>query len=175
MTAIFTALGRHDERVLHALVLKRSTLVDRGMRAVTHLGDTWVVIGIAIALCLAAVPELQRAGQHAALILTTSHLLVQMLKRTVSRPRPHLPPGCALLIEVPDRFSFPSGHSAASLSIALPLLFALPAALGGIVLALALCVGISRCYLGVHYPGDVIAGWAAAVAMALAVGAAVGG
>jgi membrane-associated phospholipid phosphatase len=38
-----------------------------------------------------------------------------------------------------------------------------------ILIALALCVGLSRCYLGVHYPGDVLVGWLLAV-LAVAAG-----
>jgi undecaprenyl-diphosphatase len=62
----------------------------------------------------------------------------------------------------PDRFSFPSGHAAASMSVAVgygvtfPVL-ALP------LLLLALLVGFSRVRLGVHFPGDVLAGQALAL------------
>lgn len=70
-----------------------------------------------------------------------------------------LPIGHASLIHAPDRFSFPSGHTAASLSIALCLAPILHASLAAAVLLLAALVGLSRCYLGVHYPGDVFMGW----------------
>lgn len=159
MTALFLLLGRHDERVLHALVLRRRTLLDRLMRSVTHLGDAGVVVAAVLALCLGAEPGLRETGYQAAFILTVSHLWVQLLKRTITRPRPRLPVGYASLIEAPDRFSFPSGHAAASLSLALPLAAVLPLPLASLVLVVAALVGISRCYLGVHYPGDVLTGW----------------
>jgi undecaprenyl-diphosphatase len=67
--------------------------------------------------------------------------------------------GVVSLIQAPDRFSFPSGHSAAALAVALALgtFLPLPAAL--LLIAVGLLVGVSRSYLGVHYPGDVLAGW----------------
>jgi undecaprenyl-diphosphatase len=107
-------------------------------------------------------PGLQAAGRDAALALALSHCLAQGMKRKFCRTRPCLA-GTGALVESPDPFSFPSGHAAAALSIAIPLFLALPLALGAPILVLALLIGASRCYLGVHYPADVLMGWGLAV------------
>jgi undecaprenyl-diphosphatase len=57
----------------------------------------------------------------------------------------------------PDRFSFPSGHSAAAMSVAIAYAVAYPSAAAPLI-ALAALVGMSRVFLGVHYPGDVLIG-----------------
>ncbi len=150
-----------DEAMLHALVRRRRNWLDRSLRALTHLGDAATTItGAAVLLRFAP----GGAGGRAAFALATSHLAVQAIKRSVNRPRPRLPGGIESLVRAPDRFSFPSGHAAASLSVALPVAVTLPPALAGGLLGLAALVGISRSYLGVHYPGDVVAGWLLAVA-----------
>ena len=97
------------------------------------------------------------ASRLALATLVASHLAVQLVKRTVVRARPGESGVHAPVVAEPDRFSFPSGHAAASMSVALgygvtfPVL-ALP------LLVLALLVGFSRVRLGVHFPGDVLAG-----------------
>jgi undecaprenyl-diphosphatase len=163
-------LHEHDERFLHALVLRRRPRLDRLMRSITHLGDAAVTIGLVLALALLGGAGFREAGRVAAFALVASHLAVQLLKRTISRQRPRLPVGVASLVRAPDRFSFPSGHAASSLSVALGLAMVLPPPLAGAVVALACVVGLSRCYLGVHYPGDVVMGWLlAALGVAVAV------
>ncbi|MEX2570002.1 MAG: phosphatase PAP2 family protein [Gemmatimonadota bacterium] len=156
-------LRAHDERLLHALILRRGRLTDRLMRGVSHLGDAVTTIGTVAILCLGVVPKLQASGAFAAITLVSSHLGVQLLKRTIDRPRPRMPVGYASLVHAPDRFSFPSGHAAASLSVAIGIAIALPMPAGGAIIALATLVGVSRCYLGMHYPGDVLAGWLLAI------------
>lgn len=143
--------------------------MDRCVRLLTRLGDPGVAIVLAGGLALGLLPGFQEAGVRAAFALAFSHLLVQVLKRSFSRSRPSLPVGMASLVQPPDRFSFPSGHAAAGLSVALPLAMALSFSAGLPVLLLGMAVGLTRCYLGVHFPGDVMAGWALAVlAVALA-------
>ncbi len=167
MTAWLLRMSHRDERLLHALVLRRRAWLDRLMRRVTRLGDPASAIAAAGVLLLVGP---RQAGARAAFALAASHFAAQAVKRTVNRQRPRLPVGVESLIHAPDRFSFPSGHSAATLSVAIPLAGALPAPVAGGVLGLALLVGLSRSYLGVHYPGDVLAGWVLAGAGAAAAG-----
>lgn len=137
------------------------------MQTITHLGDAAVTVAITLVLMFATHPGLVRIGREIAFVLVLSHLGVQLLKRTINRPRPRLPVGATSLVKAPDRFSFPSGHAAASLSMALPLASHLPALIAGAALLLASLVGLSRCYLGVHYPGDVAMGWFLAIGASL--------
>jgi undecaprenyl-diphosphatase len=164
MTTWFLRLNTHDERALHALVLRRRSWIDAAMCTITHLGGATITIAAA-ALLLAVGPA--HSGLIAAVALAASHLMVQLLKRSVARPRPRLPVGIESLVRAPDRFSFPSGHAAAALSIALPLALTLPPMAGAVLIGLALAIGLSRCYLGIHFPGDVAAGWVLAAAAVL--------
>lgn len=159
MTAWIVRLGAADERLLRALLVRRRPLLDRMMRAVTRLADAPVAIALTLALASGAIPGLQAAGIRAAWVLALSHLGVEILKRSFTRERPRLGTGMAWLVAVPDRFSFPSGHATAGLSVALPVALALPPAAGVVIVGLAVWIGVSRCWLGVHYPGDVAAGW----------------
>jgi undecaprenyl-diphosphatase len=109
-----------------------------------------------------------RLGAVTTAIVVASHLLVQLVKRTFGRPRPALGVGLTALVAEPDRFSFPSGHAAAAMALALGYATAAPAWLPALV-ALAVLVGVSRVALGVHYLGDVIAGQGLTVLAALLV------
>ena len=89
--------------------------------------------------------------------LVVSHLLVQLVKRTVVRGRPAKVERCMSLVREPDCFSFPSGHAAASMSVALAYGTTFPAWAAPLLLGAA-AVGFSRVRLGVHYPSDVLVG-----------------
>lgn len=156
-------LGEYDQRLLLALVSRRMTWLDAFVRGLTLFGDPPVAIALAGGIALGVVGDLGGAQYVPAASLAFSFLLSQVLKRAFSRTRPDLPVGIVSLIRAPDRFSFPSGHATCSLAIALPVALALPSPVSLAVLALGMAVGLTRCYLGVHYPGDVVAGWGLAI------------
>jgi len=127
------------------------------MRLLTHLGGARATI-LAGAILVVIGGDERVVGLAALLGNALSHALVQVLKRTVARPRPCDAHGVPLaLIELPDPFSFPSGHSAAAFAVALPVAFAHPL-LAPVVLGLATCVAVSRVTLRVHFASDVLAG-----------------
>jgi undecaprenyl-diphosphatase len=124
---------------------------------VTHLGDAWVVILFALAPLLLAEPASRIAAAQAGWALLISHLIVQVTKRNIERARPTLGEQSNAWVKIPDRFSFPSGHSTAVMAVAFMHAASFPS-LGWSMLVLAALVGISRVRLGVHYPGDVVVG-----------------
>ena len=160
-SSVVARLEAGDRALFHQLLLSAARLRARTLAtALTHLGGA----RMSILLCLwplfmdGAWPAL---GRHALVTLVLSHLLVQLVKRTVVRPRPSFGVAAEALLADPDCFSFPSGHAAAALAIALAYATAWPA-VAVPVLGLAFAVGASRVALGVHYPGDVAAGQAIA-------------
>ncbi len=158
----------HDHRMLDALASREAPLwVDRGFRVVTQLGGATFTVLLALLLIL--LPETRHLGLVAGMANLFSHLVVQVLKRTVVRQRPTVcRPHIAALAALPDHFSFPSGHSAAAMSLAVPVLLAAP--LVGIpCVLLAVAIGTSRIYLRVHYVTDVVVGQALGAAAAIAV------
>lgn len=132
----------------------------RAWRLVTNLGGASSTIALALAPMLAG-DEARRVAWNAFLTLAISHALVQLAKRTIGRRRPSHAGIDALVCE-PDRFSFPSGHAAAAMSLAFVYAMSVPW-MAPVVLALAALVGLSRVVLGVHYVSDVVVGQALAV------------
>jgi undecaprenyl-diphosphatase len=137
--------------------------VRRGWLVVTHAGGATATIG-AIVLPLLFRPWPRVISWRAGLCLAASHLVVQVIKRFVGRPRPEGLAGIAF----PDRFSFPSGHATSSLAVALAYGIAFPTLLLPLM-SLGLLVGWSRVAVGVHYPGDVLAGQMIAVLTVLGI------
>jgi undecaprenyl-diphosphatase len=169
-----TILHRLDARDRALFV--RYRIVDSASRRARMLWLVLTHVGGATCSVLAAVlPRL--LGMHGGLAigssnaltsLVVSHLLVQLVKRAVGRPRPSCVLTGAAIAREPDRFSFPSGHSAAAMSVAFAYALVFPA-LAAPLVSLAFLVGLSRVCLGVHYPGDVVIGQLIAIATAIGV------
>jgi undecaprenyl-diphosphatase len=134
------------------------------MRWLTHLGGAWATIGVGLGLIALD----HRLGAAAVLANAASHALVQILKRTVARPRPCDANGRPLaLVDPPDVHSFPSGHAAAATAVATTIAIAHPLLAPG-ALVLAALVSYSRVALRVHHVSDVLAGAALGLGGAIA-------
>lgn len=169
-TGLLARLGERD-RVLFgrwALTARpRSRLQHRAWLVITHCGGVSCSVSAAV-LPLFLGGDVRRAAGRAAVGLTLSHVVVQIVKRCVSRRRPSYTLRHTTLVAEPPCFSFPSGHATAAMSVAFAYATAYPH-LAAPLLAFAIAVGFSRIRLGVHYPGDVIAGQMIAIATDLVV------
>lgn len=144
-----------DEAMLVAVSRRQRPLMTRALRGVTHLGDGQSLGFLGLVLLLAGNAHL---AWMLALGTGLAALLAQLLKRSTRRRRPNAGiRGFAALVESPDAFSFPSGHTAASVALAVAWAGE-GSGLGLLASAFAALVGFSRVYLGVHYPLDVMAG-----------------
>jgi len=129
--------------------------------ALTTLGGAPVTLAVAGG---ASLWLLFRRAWGRALLLSATVLgerwLVEALKDWIGRPRPPLD-----FHLLPHSFAYPSGHAANSMTAFLvtALMVSPPQyrrAAAGAALILTAAVGLSRIYLGVHWPSDVIGGWA---------------
>jgi len=147
---------------IHRLQGFRGPALDLLMKGFTFLGDEafFLLLFPFLYWCLDS-----RLGLRLALVYSLSGYLNYTLKHAFGQPRPaDLDPGIQL-VEA-DGYGLPSGHAQGA--VVLWGLLALlsrrrwawaPAA------ALMLAVGLSRVYLGVHFPTDVLAGWAVGAAV----------
>lgn len=123
-----------------------------------HSGDSWFwLLGLLLLWWFGNEYWKQRAVALGAGILVTA-LVVMAIKFTVRRSRPEGQWG--QIYRSTDPHSFPSGHAARSMMLAVMALGLGPLWLGLLLLAWAPLVSLARVMLGVHYPSDVIAGMA---------------
>lgn len=143
-----------------------SPALETFFKLITHLGDALSITIMTTVLVIALLAR-KRPAQAllAAVTVGIGHLIGALLRALIQRPRP---PIDVAKVTQPTTFSFPSGHATATFLFFGVLFFvvALEAkrnstrawTLAGCVL-LAVLVGLSRIYLGMHWFGDVIGAW----------------
>ncbi len=132
------------------------------MRILTYLGGTQVALPLTALVALGLARLRDRPAMVGLIVAyAATQAIVTLVKLLVGRDRP------AGSLEQVGGYAFPSGHSATAVALygALALIVARRwgprgrvAAIAGAVL-LAAIVGVTRVYLGVHYPTDVLGGW----------------
>lgn len=175
---VFSWLGREvvtgvtpamDEQLRTALHSYASPGLTRFMIAVSRFGGPSWLVSLGLVLALAFL--FHRWHRGALLIIITlsgAGLLNTLLKQTFARTRPE----AFFDYPLPLSQSFPSGHAIFAASVFGGLAVLLTDRIGSTPLqvlvwvtavSLILLVGVSRVYLGVHFPSDVLAGYAVAV------------
>jgi undecaprenyl-diphosphatase len=127
-------------------------------RSVTHLGGADITIAATFLLILLSSGEARLTAIASGLALSASHIPVHFVKELFPRKRPYLVIDRTSTPDNPLRdHSFPSGHTTAIFAVLIPYILFIPQ-LSIFLIPLGFCVGLSRIYLGLHYPSDVLAG-----------------
>jgi undecaprenyl-diphosphatase len=161
---LWTSIGASaDLRAVRWVADQRTAALTDIARVVTWLGSSAVLVPLAAIACLALERHgLRREAIVIAVSLGGAIVLWHVVKGLVRRARPPV----EHLAHVTGT-SFPSGHSTQAGAFWLSLVLVAPAAgasrtmtraVGGVALTIVVIVACSRVYLGVHYPGDVVAG-----------------
>ena len=155
-----------DAPMLNTLHAMSTPALDRFFVLMTRLGYRWGVIPVdAVVLVFLAMRRRFRDSLFFGIAVIGSAVLNIVAKNHYARMRPDL----WISLTPETTYSFPSGHAMGSmtLGVALMLLWWPTRGRWPVIIAsttLIFLVGLSRIYLGVHYPSDILAGWTAAIA-----------
>ena len=138
----------------------RGETLNKMVQFFTSLGNyglIWILLTIALILC----SNTRKVGIKCAVALIIDLILCNvLLKNIVARTRPYdAYENIRCLLPPQVDYSFPSGHTASSFAVTMPVLLEKDTRFfGKIVLILAIMMALSRIYVCVHYPSDVFCG-----------------
>ena len=138
----------------------RCALLDPVMQVYTQMGNAGL-LWIGVSVLMLCFPRTRKAGFLSLLAMLLGLLCTNVvLKHLVGRTRPWLVvDGLVPLVAEHDPNSFPSGHTCAAFASASAWWRTLPRRWMGVVgVVMAVLMGFSRLYVGVHFPTDVLAG-----------------
>jgi len=148
-----------DDTLIHLINNKlNNKTLDKFMLIFTNFGGVLFTTCFTLLLILFGRGKVRFTGLQIAVTLAISQTITYTLKALLSRERPYNILKNLNTFDIILRdYSFPSGHTSASFAIATAIGFNMPK-LSIFAFLIALTIGISRIYLGVHYPTDVVAG-----------------
>ncbi|SAK77900.1 phosphatidylglycerophosphatase B [Caballeronia fortuita] len=172
-----TAFASADQLLLDAVRDGTPAPAARWFAGLTHFGDPWYLTLLCVLMSVALLLA-RRFGLavYFAAVTSAGGVINQALKAMMRRDRP-----TGSVVPLPESFAFPSGHTFGSIvcygMCAYVLLRLAPTRRDPFIVALAcfivLAIGASRIVIGVHFPGDVIGGFASGGAwLAACIGAA---
>lgn len=147
-----------DTSILYGIQnMLQSAFLDFLVPWITFLGDeglVWIIFGV-----LLLIPKKSRKYGVAVFVslLLCTLLGNEIIKNIVMRPRPCHVNDVTLLIDMPNGYSFPSGHTGSSFAAAY-VISKYNSKYGIFAYIIAALIGFSRLYLFVHYPTDVLCG-----------------
>lgn len=152
-------MAEFEIHVLDWFQTLHSPVLDTIMVGITTLGNAgllWLLLGIV----LVAIPKTRKSGVLVWVAIIIDAILCNgILKNLFARIRPFdMNTAIELLITSPKDYSFPSGHTAVSFAAVAALIFAGEKKLWRLALIPAVLIAVSRLYLYVHYPTDILGG-----------------
>jgi len=136
----------------------KNRFLDIVMLPITILGDRKFAFPLCLLFCIFWRRDKRRTAAILLISLLATIGLVELLKDLINRPRPQeVLNGIFIMGQIGLGFSFPSGHAATAFVLASVFSSAYKRFTVALFI-LATSVGISRIYLGFHYPSDVIVG-----------------
>lgn len=165
-----------DNEIWKFVEHSRSSELTSFFSTVTHLGDAWLFVIIMIALVIAIIKFKKNIPFAAWLGLSAllgAWLMNKFMKEYFVRPRPFTA-GYIENLTHASGYSFPSGHSMGSIICYVLIAYVITAysknrfinlIVFPTLILLSVIIAISRVYLGVHYPTDIIAGFSFGLAM----------
>ncbi|WP_339842246.1 phosphatase PAP2 family protein [uncultured Maribacter sp.] len=160
-------LANYDSAITDYVISYRSPTLTSYFKFVTNVGDTYgylIVLGVFLVVSLFVFKRWKYVAQ-ATLVLALATVSNMILKRFIDRARP----GIEHLVSV-ETLSYPSGHAMSAMAFYGFLIFlvtkfkiqkVIKYVLIIVLVLLILSIGISRIYLGVHFPSDVAGGFIA--------------
>jgi undecaprenyl-diphosphatase len=157
--------GNIDTPLLDGFMSMRNNFLTDVMGIITFCADSWTIAGVCVLLLV--LPTRFRFGVPASLAVIISAAINSLLKIIIGRARPD---EAVRLIDI-GAHSFPSGHAASGFVFYILLMILLrryffmrgkPGIAWFFTVVLSMLtfgIGISRIYLGVHYPTDIFGGW----------------